>query len=122
MATIAPFRAVRPKPELAAQVAAPPYDVVSLEEARDRAKGNPYSFLRVSRAELELQGEIDPYSPTVYEKGAENLRNLLKDGILRRDAFVAEPGQQQGSPVPDRRKQSSNDRLRSAGNAPQRPH
>jgi uncharacterized protein (DUF1015 family) len=53
-----------------------------LEEARDRAKGNPYSFLRVSRAELELQGEIDPYSPTVYEKGAENLRNLLKDGIL----------------------------------------
>lgn len=82
MATITPFRAVRPKPELAAQVASPPYDVVSLEEARDMAKGNPYSFLRVSRAELELPGEIDSYSPAVYERGAENLRNLIKGGIL----------------------------------------
>jgi len=85
MATIIPFRAVRPKPELAAQVAAPPYDVVSLEEARDMAKGNPYSFLRVSRAELELQGEIDPYSPVVYERGAENLRHLIKDGVLTQE-------------------------------------
>jgi len=82
MATITPFRAVRPRPELASQVAAPPYDVVSLKEARDMAKGNPYSFLRVSRAELELTAEIDPYSPAVYEKGAENLRNLIKDEIL----------------------------------------
>ncbi len=47
MATIAPFRAVRPRPELAASVAAPPYDVVSLEEAREIAKGNPHSFLRI---------------------------------------------------------------------------
>ena len=62
MATIAPFRAVRPRPELASQVAAPPYDVVSLEEARKLAEGNPYSFLRIGRAELELGDGIDPYS------------------------------------------------------------
>ena len=52
MATIAPFRAVRPKPELAAQVAAPPYDVVSLKEARDLAEGNPICFLRIGRQSL----------------------------------------------------------------------
>ena len=82
MATIAPFRAVRPKPELAAQVAAPPYDVVSLKEARDLAEGNPYCFLRIGRAELELGDGIDPYSPDVYQKGADNLRKLIRDGVL----------------------------------------
>ena len=82
MATILPFRAVRPKPDLAAKVAAPPYDVVSLEEASRIADGNPHSFLRVSRAELEIPGGVDPYSSAVYEKGAKNLQNLLKDGIL----------------------------------------
>ncbi|MEC4671158.1 MAG: DUF1015 family protein, partial [Nitrospirota bacterium] len=76
MATIAPFRAVRPRPEFAARVAAPAYDVVSLEEAREMAKGNPHSFLRVSRAELELSSGIDPYSSAVYERGADNLRSL----------------------------------------------
>ena len=60
MATIIPFRAVRPKPEYAARVAAPPYDVVSLDEARNIAEGNPYCFLRVGRAELELADGIDP--------------------------------------------------------------
>ncbi len=87
MAIIAPFRALRPRPEFAEKVAAPPYDVVSLEEARDMAKGNPHSFLRVSRAELELNGGIDPYSPTVYEIGAENLRNLIKEGILAQEEY-----------------------------------
>ena len=82
MAKIFPFRAVRPKPDLAAKVAAPPYDVVSLEEASRIADGNPHSFLRVSRAELELPGGVDPYSSAVYEQGAKNLQNLLKDGIL----------------------------------------
>ena len=82
MAIITPFRALRPKTELAPQVAAPPYDVMALEEARDMAKGNPYCFLRVSRAELELPAEMDPYSPTVYQRGAENLQKLIKDGTL----------------------------------------
>jgi uncharacterized protein (DUF1015 family) len=82
MATIAPFRAVRPKPELAAQVAAPPYDVVSLKEARDLAEGNPHCFLRIGRAELELDDGVDPYSPEVYQRGADNLRKLINDGVL----------------------------------------
>ncbi|GJL64495.1 MAG: hypothetical protein NPIRA04_31490 [Nitrospirales bacterium] len=82
MATIIPFRAVRPKPEFAAQVSAPPYDVMSLQEARAIAEGNPQSFLRVSRAELELADEVSSYSPEVYQRGAENLQNLLKKGVL----------------------------------------
>ena len=82
MATIAPFRAVRPQPELAAQVAAPPYDVVSLKEARDLAEGNPHCFLRIGRAELELGDEVDPYSAEVYQRGADNLRKLINDGVL----------------------------------------
>ena len=82
MATIAPFRAVRPKPELASQVAAPPYDVVSLQEARDLAEGNPYCFLRIGRAELELGDGADPYSVEVYQRGADNLRKLIDDGVL----------------------------------------
>ena len=85
MAKITPFRAVRPKPEFAAQVSAPPYDVVSLQEARDIAEGNSQSFLRVSRAELELPDNVDPYSPAVYERGAKNLRKLINDGILFRE-------------------------------------
>ena len=82
MATIAPFRAVRPKPELAAKVAAPPYDVVSVQEARDLAEGNPHCFLRIGRAELELADGVDPYSDEVYQRGADNLRKLLEDGVL----------------------------------------
>ena len=85
MATILPFRALRPKPELASQVAAPPYDVVSLEEARQLADGNPYSFLRISRAELELSDGVDPYSTAVYERGAANLQNLIQQGILEQE-------------------------------------
>ncbi len=85
MATIMPFHAARPKPEYADSVAAPPYDVVSLDEARDVAAGNPYCFLRVGRAELELADGVDPYSTEVYERGAANLRKFLEDGILVRE-------------------------------------
>ena len=82
MAMIIPFCAVRPQPELAAQVAAPPYDVVSLKEARDLAEGNPHCFLRIGRAELELGDGVDPYSAEVYQRGADNLRKLITDGVL----------------------------------------
>jgi len=85
MAIVQPFRALRPKPELAAQVAAPPYDVVSLEEARKVAEGNPYCFLRVGRAELELADGVDPYSTEVYEKGAANLQGFMKDGVMAQE-------------------------------------
>ena len=86
MAIVQPFRALRPKPELAAQVAAPPYDVVSLEEARKVAEGNPYCFLRVGRAELELADGVDPYSTEVYEKGAANLQGFIKDGVMDQES------------------------------------
>ncbi len=85
MATIAPFRAVRPKPELAAKVAAPPYDVVSLQEARDLARGNPHCFLRIGRAELELGDEVDPYSAEVYQRGADNLQKFMNEGVLAQE-------------------------------------
>ncbi len=86
MATIAPFRAVRPKPELAAQVAAPPYDVVSLKEARKIAEGNPHCFLRIGRAELELNDGTDPYAPEVYQRGADNLQRFIQQGVLSQEA------------------------------------
>ena len=82
MATIAPFRAVRPKPEFSAQVASPPYDTVSLTQARNIADGNPHSFLRVSRAEIELASDVDPYSEAVYQRGADNLHTLIANNIL----------------------------------------
>ena len=86
MATIMPFRALRPEREYAARVASPPYDVVSLDEARNIADGNPYCFLRVGRAELELSDDVDPYSTEVYERGAANLQGLIRDGIMAREA------------------------------------
>ncbi|MGE0651036.1 MAG: DUF1015 domain-containing protein [Alphaproteobacteria bacterium] len=81
-----PFAALRPSPRFAAEVAAPPYDVVSTEEARDMAKERPLSFLHISKAEIDLPPGTDPYSPAVYAKSAENLGRLIHDGVLRRDA------------------------------------
>lgn len=83
---IRPFTALRPRPEHAAAVAAPPYDVLSSEEARVRAAGKPYSFLHISKAEIDLPEDIDHYAPEVYAKSAENLRKLIAQGILIREA------------------------------------
>ena len=82
---IRPFTALRPRPEHAAAVAAPPYDVLSSEEARGRAAGKPYSFLHISKAEIDLPPEVDHYAPEVYAKSAENLKKLIDQGILIRD-------------------------------------
>jgi uncharacterized protein (DUF1015 family) len=82
---ISPFRALRPAPGRAAEVLAPPYDVLSSAEARDRARGRPWSFLHVSKPEIDLDPSIDPYSRTVYAKGAENLDRMVKAGVLVRD-------------------------------------
>jgi len=76
MASIHPFAALRPAPEAAAAVAAVPYDVVSAEEARALAEGNPLSFLHVSRAEIDLPPGADPYADVVYERAAENFSDL----------------------------------------------
>ena len=76
MASIFPFAALRPTPNAAATVAAVPYDVVSTDEARALGSGNPLSFLHVSRAEIDLPPETDPYSDQVYERAAENFADL----------------------------------------------
>src|SRR5471032_2271412 len=69
MATLKPFAALRPKPELAAQICELPYDVMSSDEARAMAAGNPLSFLHVSKPEIDLPPGTDTYSPEVYAKG-----------------------------------------------------
>ena len=83
---IRPFAALRPRSEYAAGVAAPPYDVLSSEEARLRASNRPHSFLHISKAEIDLPPEIDHYAPEVYARSAANLQKLIADGILIREA------------------------------------
>ena len=85
MTLIKPFRALRPAPGRAAEVLAPPYDVLSSAEARERAKGKPFSFLRVSKAEIDLPPAINPYDRAVYAKAAENLKSMVDAGVLVRD-------------------------------------
>jgi uncharacterized protein (DUF1015 family) len=82
MATLYPFRALRPKPADASRVAAVPYDVVNVKEARDLAEGNRLSFLHVSRAELELPAGTDPYADVVYERAADNFEQLKKHALV----------------------------------------
>ena len=87
MATlIRPFRALRPAPAAAASVAAPPYDVLSSAEARLRAVGKPNSFLHISKPEIDLPADTDPYAPAVYAKAAETLQMMVAKGVLIRDA------------------------------------
>jgi uncharacterized protein (DUF1015 family) len=89
MATLKPFAAYTPRPELAAQICELPYDVMSSEEAREVAAGNPLSFLHVSKPEIDLPPGTDVYSPPVYAKGAENLRHLIAQGALEQQAGPA---------------------------------
>ena len=89
MATIRPFRALRPAPAAAAAVAAVPYDVVSTSEARRLAVDNPLSFLHVSRAEIDLPDGSDPYGQAVYERAARNLETLTEQAPLVVDADPA---------------------------------
>jgi uncharacterized protein (DUF1015 family) len=85
MNLIQPFAALRPAAGRANDVAAPPYDVLSTEEARQRAQGRPWSFLHISKPEIDLPVGIDPYAPEVYAKAAENLRAMVDAGVLVRD-------------------------------------
>ncbi len=82
MAQIFPFPALRPKPELASKICELPYDVLSSDEARARAKGNPLSFLRVSKPEIDLDPSIHLDDPRVYAKGKENFEKLIADKAL----------------------------------------
>ncbi|MSO67012.1 MAG: DUF1015 domain-containing protein [Pseudolabrys sp.] len=86
MPLIKPFRALRPAPGRAAEVLAPPYDVLSSVEARTRAQGKPFSFLHISKPEIDLDPAIDPHDPAVYAKAADNLKRMVAEGVMMRDA------------------------------------
>jgi uncharacterized protein (DUF1015 family) len=82
---IHPFPALRPPADKVAEVASPPYDVVSAEEARALAADNPLSFLHVSRPEIDLPAGTDIYSDAVYRKAAENFEKLIKECPLEEE-------------------------------------
>ena len=82
MSQLKPFKAFRPKPELAGQVASVPYDVINTEEARQLAAGNPYSFLHVGRPEIDLPADTDIHADAVYAQGVKNLHKLIQTGTL----------------------------------------
>jgi len=85
MPLIMPFAGLRPLTERAGDVVAPPYDVLTSDEARHRAAGRPCSFLHISKAEIDLPADTDPYSPEVYARSAENFDRLIEEGVLVRD-------------------------------------
>jgi len=86
MATLKPFAALRPQPELAKRICELPYDVYTSAEAAVVAQDNPYSFLHVSKPEIDLEPDIAPYDGAVYSKGAENFQLLQEQGALAQDA------------------------------------
>jgi len=85
MAVVKPFPAVRPRSELAHHTAAPPYDVLSSDEARKMAHGNPLSFLHINKPEIDLNPSVSPNSPEVYQKGRDNLTDMIEAGYLCQD-------------------------------------
>mgnify|MGYP005641103385 CR=1 FL=1 len=86
MAIVLSFAGMRPPPQLADQVAAPPYDVINSEEAREQAENNPHSFLHINKPEIDFPSEVDVYSDAVYAKGGENIARFIKEGILVQDS------------------------------------
>ena len=86
MTTIAPFKALRPKAELAAKVASRPYDVLNSAEAREEVKDNAYSFLHITKSEVDLPDNIDVHSQQVYDKAKENLEAFIRKEILYRES------------------------------------
>jgi uncharacterized protein (DUF1015 family) len=86
VATVRPFRAIRPNKEFADKVISLPYDVMSREEAAEMARGNPFSFLRICRSEIDLPQVEDAYDPAVYEKAKENIEDFLRKGVFLEEA------------------------------------
>ena len=85
MSIIKPFRALKPKKELAEQVASRPYDVLNSEEAKKEAAGNNYSFLRITKSEIDLPEGIDIHSQQVYDKAKAKLEMFIQNGNLIQD-------------------------------------
>ncbi|MFN5376319.1 MAG: DUF1015 domain-containing protein, partial [Chitinophagaceae bacterium] len=82
MAIVFPFKAIRPQPSFAAAVAAPPYDVLSSEEARTAAAHDQYSFLHVTKSEIDMPVDLSIYDSSVYEKAKSNLLQFIEQGVL----------------------------------------
>ncbi|MCU7811596.1 MAG: DUF1015 domain-containing protein, partial [Candidatus Thiodiazotropha sp. (ex Notomyrtea botanica)] len=85
MPLIRAFTGLRPAQGRADDVAAPPYDVMNEAEARKMVEGRPWSFLHISRPEVDLPIGVDPYAPEVYAKAAENLQKMVREKVLVRD-------------------------------------
>ena len=85
MAVIRPFKAIRPVKEFVDKIAALPYDVMNSEEAREMVKDNPYSFLHVDKAEVDLPLDVDVYDEKVYAKAKENLDKMIDTGLYMED-------------------------------------
>lgn len=86
MATIVPFKALRPQAQFARQVASKPYDVLNTKEAKEEARGNPYSFLHITKPEIDLPETTNPYADAVYSKALENLQAFMQRNILFRES------------------------------------
>jgi uncharacterized protein (DUF1015 family) len=86
MSDIKPFRALRPRPDLVAQVAAPPYDVINSDEARALAAGNAYSFLHINKPEIDLPPTVGLYDDRVYAQGVATLRRFIAEGVFVRES------------------------------------
>lgn len=86
MVVIKPFKAIRPKAELAAKIATLPYDVLDSEEAADLARENVFSYLHIDKAEIDLPADLSPYDDKVYEKAADSLQDFQAEGWLKKDA------------------------------------
>lgn len=82
MADIIPFKALRPQPQFAQKVASRPYDVMNRSEAKKEAQGNPYSFLHITRSEIDLPDTIDVHATAVYEKAKDNLKAFISRDVL----------------------------------------
>ena len=85
MSRIVPFKALRPQPQYAKQVASRPYDVLNSREARQEAVGNPFSFLHVTKSEIDLPESVDIHSTEVYETAKKNLQAFLQRNVLFRE-------------------------------------
>ncbi len=85
MATVRPFAGIRPNPAYAAQIAALPYDVMNRQEAKEMAKNQPYSFLHIDRAEIDLPDDVDAYSDIVYQTAKQKLEEMKQNGNFIQD-------------------------------------
>lgn len=86
MVKVSPFKAIRPKETIADKLASLPYDVLNTQEARELGRENPFSFLHIDKAEIDLEDTISPYDDRVYEQAQTNLQTFLDKGWLKKDS------------------------------------